>query len=161
MSPFQDICPTARVRLVGGAPATCGRPPKAGSRQGLKHCFPVTKPNSGINRHIVRVFPVAPALPGGQGPSPRIEDLHGSHAPGPSSMPTAACPNSNSNVDLLPTPARPCAAAGKNTRHQDGIAPEFNAASPAAQTSTSSRVSCPAGSSAPLRPHERQRTYRP
>lgn len=50
MSPVQDICPTARVRLVGGAPATCGRPPQAGSRQGLRYSLPVTKTNSRINQ---------------------------------------------------------------------------------------------------------------
>ena len=50
MSPVQDICPTARVRLVGGAPATCGRPPQAGSRQGWSYSLPVTKTNSRINQ---------------------------------------------------------------------------------------------------------------
>lgn len=174
MSPVQDICPTARVRLVGGAPATCGRPPQAGSRQGLRYSLPVTKANSRINQtHCSGIS--TPHRPASKGLPPRIENLHCSHAPGPSPSPPphpgacSAIQAGASTQDFIAASHEPRAAtnpslpmrcaAGKSTRRQDGALQ--NSMQRLRRTSTSSRVSCPAGSSAPLRPHEHQRTYRP
>ncbi len=185
MSPVQDICPTARVRLVGGAPATCGRPPKAGSRQGLRYSLPVTKTNSRINQtHCsgISFGDFRPTSPGEQWLASRIENLHCSHAPGPSpSRPVTPIPGlarrfkreqarrtsspRATNLELPPTPAclctvRQAGAPAVKTGHSR-IQCSASAAHTSTSTSTSSRVSCPAGSSAPLRPHEHQRTYRP
>lgn len=184
MSPVQDICPTARVRLVGGAPATCGRPPQAGSRQGLRYGLPVTKTNSRINQtHCsgISFGDFHPTSPGEQGLVSRIENLHCSHAPGPCpSRPATPIPGlarrfkreqarrtsspRATNLELPPTPASLCtvqqarAPAVKTGALQNSMQRLRRTST---STSTSSRVSCPAGSSAPLRPHEHQRTYRP
>lgn len=128
-------------------------PPQAGSRQGLRHYPPVTKPHSGINQ--THCSGISPTPPGEQGLARRFKRGPARMTPSPRSHK----PRTTANPGLPTRYGRQEHPPSRRDRSRVQCRPP--AAQTSTSTSTSSRVSCPAGSSSPLRPHERQRTYRP